>query len=250
MQVIFIHHSCFLIEIDDKVFIFDYFNGDRVDGYKFEGKIPEYATDTPIYIFSSHCHKDHYDMDVLRWADKYINVRYIFSKDIRISPAFLKKHGIDPKVRERVTFVSFGNKYELDDIKISTLKSTDAGVAFYVSYNGVNIFHMGDLNDWHMDGVGELINGRMKRAFEHEVKKLANKPINIAFVPVDPRLGQFQFNAIDYVLKYTDAEFVFPMHMWKDYSGIEEYKKRISNLGMADRVIEVSRENQVFPFGD
>ena len=35
MQIMFIHHSCFLVEIDDKVLIFDYFNGDRVDGFHF-----------------------------------------------------------------------------------------------------------------------------------------------------------------------------------------------------------------------
>lgn len=27
MQVIFIHHSCFLVEVDDLVLIFDYFAG-------------------------------------------------------------------------------------------------------------------------------------------------------------------------------------------------------------------------------
>ena len=36
MQVIFIHHSCFLVEVDDKVLIFDYFNGDRVNGAGYE----------------------------------------------------------------------------------------------------------------------------------------------------------------------------------------------------------------------
>ena len=31
MQIIFIHHSCFLVELDDKVLIFDYFDGDKVE---------------------------------------------------------------------------------------------------------------------------------------------------------------------------------------------------------------------------
>ena len=38
MQVIFIHHSCFLIEVDDKVLIFDYFDGNKVNGYTFTGE--------------------------------------------------------------------------------------------------------------------------------------------------------------------------------------------------------------------
>ena len=250
MQVIFIHHSCFLIEVDDAVLIFDYFDGEHVEGYSFKGRIPQYAPDTKIYLFASHSHRDHYDMETLRWAEKYDNIHYIFSKDIRISPNFLKKHGINPLVRQKVTFVQPNKKYEVDDVSVTTLRSTDAGVAFYVSMNGVNILHCGDLNDWQFEGAGDLINGRMRKNFRHEINKISDKPVNIAFVPMDPRLENHQFEAIDYILKNTDAEFVFPMHMWQDYSGIEEYKRRISKIGMADRVREIKRENQVFTFGD
>ncbi|MDY6243002.1 MAG: MBL fold metallo-hydrolase, partial [Lachnospiraceae bacterium] len=88
MQVIFIHHSCFLVEVDNKVLIFDYFDRNRVNGYTFHGKIPTYEPDTPIYMFASHSHTDHFDMDILRWADQYPNIHYILSKDIRISPNF------------------------------------------------------------------------------------------------------------------------------------------------------------------
>lgn len=181
MQIIFIHHSCFLVELDDKVLIFDYFDGDKVEGMHFTGKLPSYEPDTKIYMFASHSHKDHYDMDILRLADKYSNIHYVFSKDIRISPHFLSKHGIDPAVRDRVTFVSPDNTYHVDDLDIMTLRSTDAGVAFYVASNGVSLFHAGDLNDWEWDGAGDLINGRVRRAFRHEIKKLSEKPINVAF---------------------------------------------------------------------
>ena len=69
MQIIFIHHSCFLVELDDKVLIFDYFDGDKVEGMHFTGKLPSYEPDTKIYMFASHSHKDHYDMDILRLTD-------------------------------------------------------------------------------------------------------------------------------------------------------------------------------------
>ncbi|MCD7709218.1 MAG: MBL fold metallo-hydrolase [Clostridiales bacterium] len=250
MQIIFIHHSCFLVEVDECVLIFDYFGGDRVNGFSFSGKIPDYAEDTPIYVFSSHSHQDHFDMDVLRWADKYENIKYILSNDIRISPNFLEKHGINPAVRERVLFVGKDKKYELDGMDIRTLTSTDRGVAFYVTFRGVSLFHAGDLNDWRMEGAGDLINGKMKRNYRHEIKKLAGLPINVAFVPADPRLGEYQFEGLDFFLKNTDAEYVFPMHMWQDYSGLKDYKKRITNRQMAERVIETERENQVFTFGE
>ena len=79
MQVIFIHHSCFLVEVDEKVLIFDWFAGDRVNGYTFRGQIPEYEPDTPVYVFASHKHRDHFDMDVLHWAERYSN-NIIFSQ--------------------------------------------------------------------------------------------------------------------------------------------------------------------------
>ena len=106
MQVIFIHHSCFLVEVDEKVLIFDWFAGDRVNGYTFRGQIPEYEPDTPVYVFASHKHRDHFDMDVLHWAERYSNIHYIFSKDCRMSPHFLEKHGFDLSVRELITYVS------------------------------------------------------------------------------------------------------------------------------------------------
>lgn len=250
MQVIFIHHSCFLVEVDDKVLIFDYFGGDRVNGYTFTGKIPTYTPDTKIYMFASHSHRDHFDMDILRWCEQYPNIRYVLSKDIRISPHFLEKHGINPRVRERVRFVHAGKKYMVDDLEIETFASTDAGVAFYVKINGVSLFHAGDLNDWKMEGAGDLINGKQQRSYRHEIRKLSDKPINLAFIPMDPRLGPYQSLGIDFFLKNTEAEFVFPMHMWQDYSGIKTYKKRITNLGMSERVIDIERENQVFTFED
>lgn len=248
MRIIFVHHSCFAVEVDERVLIFDYFDGNRVNGFCFHGELPAYAPDTKIYMFASHSHQDHYDLDILRWSERYPNIRYILSKDIRISPNFLKKHGIDAAVRERVTFVSWGKSYEVDELKIMTLQSTDAGVAFYVSVGGVHLFHAGDLSDWRMEGAGDLINGKMRRSYRHEIGKLTDLPIDAAFVPMDPRLMQHQAAGIDFFLKNTDARYVFPMHMWQDYSGIEAYKKRITNLGMAERLIEVTGENQVFQF--
>lgn len=250
MQVIFIHHSCFLVEVDEKVLIFDYFDGNKVNGYHFTGKIPQYAPDTPIYMFASHSHQDHYDMDILRWSEQYSNIKYIFSKEVRISPNFLAKHGIDPAVRDKVTFVKADKKYEVDDLKIETFRSTDAGVAFYVDVRGVSLFHAGDLNDWNWEGAGGLVNGKVERDYRFQIRKLAKKPINLAFVPLDPRLEENQYEGIDYFLRTTDAEYVFPMHMWQNYSSIATYKKRITNKEMRERIVDISRENQVFVFGE
>lgn len=246
MQVIFIHHSCFLIEVDEKVLIFDWFGGNRVEGYHFGGVIPEYEPDTPVYVFASHKHRDHFDMDVLHWAEHYSNIHYIFSKDCKMSPHFLKKHGFEPEIAAKILYVGADEKYQVDDLNIETLRSTDAGVAFYVETNGAAFYHAGDLNDWHWDGAGDLVNGMMSSNYRGQIRRLTNKKIHLAFIPADPRLEQYQFTGMEYFLAHTDADYVFPMHMWQDYSGIRAYRKRISNSAMADRIVEIAHENQVF----
>ena len=185
-------------------------------------------------------------MDVLHWAEKYKKIHYIFSKDCKMSPHFLQKHGFLENIREKITYVSAGEKYQVDDVKIETLRSTDAGVAFYVETHGAAFFHAGDLNDWTWEGAGDLINGRMRREYRTQIKKLAGKPVNLAFVPMDPRQGADQELGMDYFLETTSAEYVFPMHMWQDYSHIPVYKKKIWNPGMAERVVDITHENQVF----
>ena len=75
------------------------------------------------------------------------------------------------------------------------------------------------------DGAGELVNGIMDVNYKNQIKKLAKKDINLAFVPFDPKLGMYQSLGMEYFLEHTNAEYVFPMHMWQDYSGIQPFIK-------------------------
>lgn len=244
MKVIFIHHSCFVAEVDGKVLIFDWFAGDRVQGYAFGGVLPEYAPDTPVYVFASHKHCDHFDMDVLRLAERYTDIHFIFSKDCKMSPNFLKKHGFAADIAKKITYVRPGSKYTVAGLLVETLISTDAGVAFYVETSGKGLFHAGDLNNWRWEGAGDLVNGMMEVNYKAQIKRLAGKKLHAAFIPMDPRLGEYQFLGIDYFLTHTDADYIFPMHMWRDYTGIAAYKKQISNAAMAAHIMDIAHENQ------
>ena len=119
-------------------------------------------------------------------------------------------------------------------------------MAFYVETNGAAFYHAGDLNDWHWDGAGDLINGAMRTNYRSQIRRLSGKKIHLAFVPADPRLMEHQFDGMNYFLEHTDADYVFPMHMWQDYSALPNYRKRISNAAMAERVVEIKHENQIF----
>ena len=51
---------------------------------------------------------------------------------------------------------------------------------------------------------------------------------------------------MEFMLEHTEAECVFPMHMWQDYSGIERYIEYQKNPKQAARVVQITSENQEF----
>ncbi len=245
MRVRFVHHSAFVVELDEHVLIFDYFNGDRVNGYNFLGSLPEYTADSDLYFFASHKHADHFDMDILRLKDKYPKAKFILSKDCKMSSHFLSKHGIDPSINESITYVTGLKTYNVDDLIIKTLLSTDAGVAFIVNCEDKNIYHAGDLNDWYIEGAGDINNGKMKRVYQHEIKKIKDF-IDVAFIPVDPRLGDHIYDGFDFFMKTVDVKYAFPMHCWQQYDLIDGYMNRISNPAFLGRIIKPTHENEEF----
>lgn len=256
MKVTFIHHSCFCVELEDKVFIFDYFKGNRIPGFEFKGKklsdfefkgkIPEFSKEQSIYVFSSHQHEDHFDMEVLRWVEKYSNIKYIFSKDIRLGDNYLIRNGIDPAIKERISFLKANASLSLDGIEIETLVSTDAGVAFLVTYAGKTIYHAGDLHWWHWDGQEEIINEYQEKTYKNQINKLSKRKLDLAFVVIDQRLETALFWGIDYFMKHVDAAYVIPMHLWQNYDLIAQYKALPETQAFAGRILDVEEENQVF----
>ena len=50
MKITYIHHSAFLVETESAYLLFDYF----------QGKLPEFSEEKPLYVFASHRHPDHF----------------------------------------------------------------------------------------------------------------------------------------------------------------------------------------------
>ena len=94
MKVIFVQHSCFVVEIENKVLIFDWFDKNRIAGYEFGGVMPQFSKDKDIYLFASHKHQDHFDLQSLKWIEKYPKMHFILSKDIRLGANYLKRNEI------------------------------------------------------------------------------------------------------------------------------------------------------------
>lgn len=248
MKVTFIHHSAFAVELSEKLLIFDYFDPARMSELSFTGKLPD-LTGKRVYFFASHKHRDHFDMDILHVSEKEPYVRYILSKDTKMSGNFLRKHGLDPeKLKGLITYVNPVADYTVDDLRIHTLRSTDEGVAFVVETEGKVIYHAGDLHWWQWENVGELINGKDEREYKHQLKYLEGKLVNLAFVVLDPRLNAAKFYGLDHFMKTVLADHVFPMHTWQDFDIIRQYKSRSDNKSFTDRIVDITHENQVFEF--
>ena len=201
MDITYIEHSGFLIELKGCYIIFDYYRG----------ILPE-LKDKPVYVFSSHSHKDHFNPKIFSiLKDK--NVKYIFSQDIK------SKAG----EKENIVYMKACTELTLDDIYIRTLRSTDTGVAFLVRAEGRTLYHAGDLNDWRWVGESKAYNNNMVKNFRAETDKLKGIAIDAAFLPLDPRQEEYYFEGMKYALDNLDIKYVFPMHFWNFYEIIDRF---------------------------
>ncbi len=251
-KVYYIMHSCFLVELEDRYLLFDYFDKDVVrDTVIFSGSLPQLNPEKYLYVFSSHSHKDHWWLETLNWAEERDNIHYILSKDIRLGRNYLIRNGFDLSIKDKITFVAPLKKYHVDDMTIETLRSTDAGVAFVINVNGMNIYHAGDLNWWNAEGRGELYGEVYGREYKRALKTILNRHFDIGFVVLDSRMGEDgYFLGLDYFIKNIECDHIFPMHMWGDYKWIERFKGRPGIANLKDRVVDIDQENMLFEIED
>ena len=216
MKVTYIEHSCFSVELQKVILIFDYF----------KGELPKFDENKTIYIFSSHNHHDHFDISIFQLLKRYPNVKYIFSKDIKrkFGRKFFNTHGVRDHVYDEIEFINVNQTCEILDLKIETLRSTDEGVAFIVTAEDKTIYHAGDLNLWWWPNRDESDNKKAKENYEEEIEKIKNRHFDAAFVVLDPRQGEEFYLGFDYFMKNTNTDKVYPMHCWNDTSISEKLK--------------------------
>ena len=240
MKITFVYHSCYVIEFEEVVFVFDYF----------KGKLPVWDKDKKVYFFASHKHKDHFSLDIFKFKEIYINVNFVLSNDIKFTDKFLLRHKIDPIIKEQVIRIGKNENIVIQlggkEIQVETLGSTDEGVAFLITYEGSTIFHAGDLNWWSWAGETEEEYIEMTQNYMNEMDKLCNRKIDVAFVVLDPRQEERYWWGMDYFMKVTNANKVFPMHCWEKYWIIKQFKKDKQNETYCDRLMDIEKEGDYY----
>lgn len=224
MMIKHLSHSGFTVEDQGELIVFDAISPLALS--------KEYEN---IYIFASHSHKDHFEPSAISLFYKDNKANFIMSKEL--SP--------------KVTKSAIKNLFMLDNyetirinyVDISTFGSTDLGNSYLVSLNGKNYFHAGDLNWWHWKRMNLEELEVEEVSFKREVELLKEKSIDIAFIPVDPRLEEYGYLAMNYFIEVVKPKYVIPMHVFGQY---EFYKDLELHLDLNDSVlINVDRENQI-----
>lgn len=216
MEITYIHHSSFVVREQlhsgQKIaLLFDYF----------EGTLPEFEPDIHLYVFASHKHADHFNLCIFELWKKYKHVTYILGNDIKLNDKYLERNGIDTRVKDCIVTAKSHVEIELQDLTVETLRSTDQGVAFVVTFDGRTIYHAGDLNWWHWKGYTDNGNRIMGERYRQEIDRLIGRHIDVAFIPTDPRLEEFYDLGIKYFIEKVGADIIYPMHLWDHYETAE-----------------------------
>lgn len=200
IRIQFIYHSGFIIETNQLTLIFDYYKG------------PVKLKKKKTLVFSSHSHADHYHPTILEWEKDIADIHYILSSDINVK-----------QKNEKIKLLSPYEETAIDDVKIKTFGSTDIGVSFLVSCNGLDIFHAGDLNWWYWWGESPEEIANAEKLYKEEVAKLKGTNIDIAFFPVDPRLEHNYRVGADYFIEQISPKILIPMHFADNPETAEKY---------------------------
>ena len=235
MKIYHLYHSGIAIEYQNKLVVFDYYL-DKIDRHKIEGfdqndlsqnnlasgviRKDTLVKYDDVYVFVTHRHSDHYNPVIFEWEQYNPRIKYILSDDI------IRENKSDTK---NVYYMKKGEQISVDEISISAYGSTDQGVSFLLIYNGKTIFHAGDLNWWHWSSFSEDQLQQEEDDFKREVNQLKGKKIDIAFVPVDPRLKNYHYLAGEYFIETLRPSLFVPIHFGDEYNITEEFARRLSD---------------------
>lgn len=214
MTVTYYHHSGFSVASGDVLLVFDYWRGKANHFPEALGITPEVlARYNEVYVFISHEHEDHYDGVVYTW-DQYAPVTYIVADCL---PEQARGHRVQK-----------GSEMSLSDrVQVKCYGSTDSGVSFLVTVDGVSFFHAGDLNFWHWREVCNAHQIQEADAdFRSEMADIQGVDIDVAFFPVDPRMGMLFDAGANYFVLTAKPRLLLPMHFWGRSDLISEFARR------------------------
>jgi ankyrin repeat protein/L-ascorbate metabolism protein UlaG (beta-lactamase superfamily) len=193
----YLGHSGWAVKTGNHLLIFDYFKGDALPDTPLitNGTInPEEIEDLKVTVLVSHSHGDHYMPAIFDWKKQVSDITYVM--------------GFKPDKQSGYIYLEPGTAKTVNGMEITALESNDSGAAFYVTVEGVEIFHPGDHANRKKDFSGP---------FKKEIDYLAKKGLkpDICFAPVSGcGFGDLESvkKGIYYTVKKLSPGALFPMH--------------------------------------
>lgn len=222
-KIIHFGHSSVAVETENNFLIFDYYKDMSFLQEEFNrigGLSPDYfRNNKQIYVFVSHSHGDHFNPEIFGWKKFNKDIQYILGYDVREMVHQEDCHYMEPY-----------KSLQLGNLHIKSFGSTDKGVSFLVSVDNFTIFHAGDLNWWHWKNFSPEEQKQEEVDFKREISHLEGKAIDIAFVPVDPRLDEFYYLAGLYFSQTLQPQLLVPIHFREDYSVCHALRKKLADI--------------------
>ena len=245
MTLTYVFHSCFVLETDKSILIFDYW-------LDLNGIVPPFLKkEKPVYVFSSHFHEDHFNRSIFEWRKQREGITYILSKDIY-------KHRRANKEDADVWLAKGGTWYD-ETISVWALGSTDSGVSWIVETEGQRIFHAGDLNNWFAKFLSDENPDQQRYSFEleeafnpvtHEkqflgelkdIRKITDS-FDVVMFPIDGRIGNgYTLGARQFIDRFKVRLFV-PMHFTTGFESSWRMKEFTDEKGIP--FWEITREGE------
>ena len=227
-KIWYLYHSGFAVQTARHFLIFDYWKQSPKGKGLESGVIdPAALKEHDVIAFASHKHGDHFNRGILGWGQVIPRYRLVLSDDIPKAPGAL--------------MVGQGSRLSQSDFELETLISNDEGVAFVLDIDGLRIYHAGDLNWWHWEGEPDDDNKGMEESYKSQVALLQNRQIDIAFVPVDPRLEDQYAWGINHLMQTVDVRKVFPMHFGKDGQVVDRLLNDEASKGYREKIVKLVR---------
>lgn len=215
-------HSGFSVETTDFILIFDFYKEVLRNNENSTNLKKLLSSGKPVYVFVSHSHADHFNKKIFTWEGS--SIKYIISDDIKLKES-----------KSNYIFVKKNDVLTLDNLAIKVFGSTDAGVSFLVSVDGLNIFHAGDLNWWHWKEDSDEDNQNAEKWFKEEIALINGEKIDLAFFPVDTRLEENFYLGGKYFIENMNPRYFIPMHIGNSSVAkvIEAFKNEIQGSDVA-----------------
>lgn len=202
MRVTHIYHSGFAVELSACTLLFDWYTGE----------LPQLRHGLPLVVFVSHEHHDHYGQCIWPLREQFPNVSYVLDKDVAANaPTDARVTAVEPHMAYELQLPAASGP-DPTTLRVQTLESNDEGVAFLVRACGTTIYFSGDLNSWQWARPAEQ-NAASEKFFRTELERIAHGPVDLAFVPIDPRLED-PTAGIAAFMGVVGTHALFPMHYW------------------------------------